>query len=107
MAGRIKGRKEGRDKGESGWVNAPACLKALTLSLANQREQQLASIAHTIEHLEEHALSCQSEWVSIFALALPATDYLTVWNLSFLLYKLERISSALDVCYKYQMVYSP
>lgn len=77
-----------------GWVKAPACLKALSLPLADQREQQLDSTARTLEHLEEHALPCQTDRVSIFAL-VPATDYLTVWNLSFLLYKLERISSAL------------
>lgn len=78
MTGRIKGRKGRRDKGESWVVKAPICLKTLSLSLADHREQQLDSTAHTLEHLEEHALPCQTDWLSIFALALPATDYLTV-----------------------------
>lgn len=80
----------------AGWVKAPVCLKALSLSLIDQRERQLDSTAHTLEHLEEHALPCQTDWVSIFALALTATDYLRVWDLGLLLYKLDRISCALD-----------
>ena len=59
------------------------------------------------QNLEEAGLQDQTDWVSIVALSLPVSNYLISPCLSFLIYKLERIPPASDLCYKYQIIHAP
>ena len=59
------------------------------------------------QNLEEAGLQDQTDWVSIVALSLPVANDLTSPCLSFLIYKLERIPPALDLCYKYKIIHAP
>ena len=89
-AGRIKGRKE---EGESGWGRLQPTKSFASFS--GRWEGTAAEFCSTLLRAPGGAWTSRSDPLgSIFALPLPAPDCLTIWNLSFLLYKLERIPSA-------------
>ena len=109
-----EGKKEGTKMG-AGRVRAPAHLK-LHLFLWDQiwslfseiRVGSSLTLWHGVsEHPGVHGLWCQTDWVSLLALPLPLANYLTSLSLRFLIYTLKRISSASDLCSKYQIMYSP